>query len=300
MQPLVSIITVTRNLIDAGRKDFFRQCVESVRMQDYPNVEHLIIDGASTDGTVDLLKEMNVNYISEPDKGISDAYNKGIRLAKGKYIAFLNSDDFYTRPDSVSLSVNALEEKRADFSYACFDVVSANREILASIKPNWKSFFCAQPFGHPTMFSSKQMLEELNGFDETFKITGDFDLIMRAVLSGKRSVFINEKIVSFRDGGISGTQKKILKNERIRVMQKNCNLSHKQAVRAVKHGFLPRKKLLFLLSKTVDFPDREGLLKNNFKKFVKFIRRLLFTLHLRKGKRCFRLLGITFYNEVKE
>ena len=99
MQPLVSIITVTRNLIDAGRKDFFRQCVESVRMQDYPNIEHLIIDGASTDGTVDLLKEMNVNYISEPDAGIYTAINKGISLSEGKYVAFLNSDDFYTRSD---------------------------------------------------------------------------------------------------------------------------------------------------------------------------------------------------------
>lgn len=299
MQPLVSIITVTRNLIDAGRKDFFRQCVESVRMQDYPNIEHLIIDGASTDGTVDLLKEMDVNYISEPDTGVFDAYNKGTRLAKGKYVAFLNSDDFYTRSDSVSLSVKALEENNADFSYANFDTVSLSGERTALITPHWKSCFTAQPIGHPTMFSAKRMLEELNGFDESFKIAGDFDLIIRALLSGKRSVYVKECIVAFRLGGVSSPSKR-LKKENVRVVETNCGVSHKQAVCAAQYGFLPKKTLLALLDKTTDFPDQSGLLKRNKKQFFKYLRKQLLTFRLRKkGKRCIRLLGITFYDEGK-
>lgn len=297
--PLVSIITVTRNLIDAGRKDFFRQCVESVRMQDYPSIEHLIIDGASTDGTVELLQELGVHYVSEPDTGIHNALNKGIRRAKGKYIAFLCSDDFYTRSDAVSLSVTELEKSGADFSYACFDIVSVNREILASINPNWKSCFCAQPIGCPTMFSTKQMLEELNGFDESFRITGDFDLITRALLRGYRPVEVKESIVAFRLGGASSPSER-LKAENVRVIETNCGVSHKQSVRAVEYGFLPKKTLLALLNKTTDFPDRYGLLKRNKKQFFKYLRKQLLTLRLRKkGKRCFRLFGITFYNEVK-
>lgn len=297
--PLVSIITVTRNLIDAGRKDFFRQCVESVRMQDYPSIEHLIIDGASTDGTVELLQELGVNYVSEPDTGVFNAYNKGTRLAKGKYIAFLNSDDFYTRSDTVSLSVAALEQNKADFSYADFDAVSLSGEKTALISPHWESCFTAQPIGHPTMFSTKKMLDELNGFDEHFKITGDFDLITRALLSGKRSVYVKESIVAFRLGGLSSPSGR-LKAENIRVIETNCGVSHKQSVRAVEYGFLPKKTLLALLNKTTDFLDQSGLLKKNKKQFFKYLRKQFLTFRIRKkGKRCIRLLGITFYDEGK-
>ena len=296
--PLVSIITVTRNLIDAGRKDFFRQCVESVRMQDYPSIEHLIIDGASTDGTVELLQELGVNYVSEPDTGVYNAFNKGIKKARGKYIAFLNSDDFYTRSDTVSLSVAALEQNKADFSYADFDAVSLSGEKTALISPHWESCFTAQPIGHPTMFSTKKMLDELNGFDESFKIAGDLDLITRALLSEKRSVYVKECIVAFRLGGLSSPSKRL--EENVRVIETNCGVSHKQSVRAVEYGFLPKKTLLALLNKTTDFPDQSGLLKKNKKQFFKYLRKQFLTFRIRKkGKRCIRLLGITFYDEGK-
>lgn len=299
MQPLVSIITVTRNLIDAGRKDFFRQCVESVRMQDYPSIEHLIIDGASTDGTVELLQELGVNYVSEPDNGIYQAFNKGMRLSTGKYTTFLNSDDFYTRSDTISLSVAALEQNKADFSYADFDAVSLSGEKTVLISPHWERCFTAQPIGHQTMFSTKQMLEELNGFDESFRITGDFDLITRALLSEKRSVYVKECIVAFRLGGVSSPSKR-LKEENVRVIETNCGVSHKQSVRAVEYGFLPKKTLLALLNKTTDFPDQSGLLKKNKKQFFKYLRKQFLTFRIRKkGKRCIRLLGITFYDEGK-
>lgn len=299
MLPLVSIITVTKNLIDAGRSDCFRQCVESVHMQDYPNIEHLIIDGASTDGSQKLFQELGLKYISEQDSGVYNAFNKGIRFAQGKYIAFLNSDDFYTRSDAVTLSVNALEKNKADFSYAPYDLVSLNGNVIGTIQPNWKTCFTAQPIGHPTMFCTKQMLEGLNGFDETFKIAGDFDLITRALLQGKTTVCVKETIVSFRNTGISSRQKDILIKENIRVIETNCKVSHAQAVRAQKNGFLPAKTLTFLISKTVDFPDKAAVFKYNLKNFLKFVRRQFITLRLRKGKRCFRFLGITFYNEEK-
>ena len=297
--PLVSIITVTRNLIDAGRKDFFRQCIESVRMQDYPNIEHLIIDGASTDGSVALFEEMGLNYISEADSGIHNASNKGIRRAKGKYVAFLCSDDFYIRKNAVSASVAALEANNSDFSCASFDIVDNNGRKIKEIRPQWNGCFSSQPFGHPTMFSKKDMLENLNGFDESYRITGDFDLIMRALLHGYRSVEVNESIVAFRQGGASSSSEQ-LRKENVRVIETNCGISHKQAIRAAEHKFLPKKALLALLDKTTDFPDRQGRLKRNRKQYCKYLCKQLFTLRLRKkGKRCFRLLGITFYNEVK-
>ena len=120
--PLVTVITVCYNLLKNGRAGHFRQCLKSVSTQDYPAIEHLVIDGASQDGTVEQLEQYArqgwIRYISEPDTGIYDAMNKGIRLARGKYIAFLNSDDFWHRQDAVSASVAALEQKEAAFSYA--------------------------------------------------------------------------------------------------------------------------------------------------------------------------------------
>ena len=94
----ISVITATFNLIKNGREAFFRQMVESVQRQTCRNVEHLIVDGGSSDGTVQMLEELasagKIRYISEPDKGIYDAMNKGAALAAGELITFLNSDDF--------------------------------------------------------------------------------------------------------------------------------------------------------------------------------------------------------------
>ena len=92
--PKVTIVTVVYNLIENGREQYFRQCLESVHKQLYQNIEHIVIDGASNDGTIDLLEEYNkkgwIKYYSEPDTGIYDAMNKGIEKATGKYIVFLN------------------------------------------------------------------------------------------------------------------------------------------------------------------------------------------------------------------
>ena len=118
---IVTVITTTFNLVKNGRVDFFKQCVESVHSQDYQYIEHLVIDGASSDGSLEIIREYEqkgwLTCISEPDKGIYDAMNKGIRLAKGKYIAFLNSDDFWHDSHGVSESVKALEANQASMAY---------------------------------------------------------------------------------------------------------------------------------------------------------------------------------------
>lgn len=98
--PLVTVITATYNLIENKRAKFIIQCLESVHNQHYSNIEHIVIDGASNDGTLSLLREYEsqgwIKLFSEPDAGIYDAMNKGILKASGKYISILNSDDFFT------------------------------------------------------------------------------------------------------------------------------------------------------------------------------------------------------------
>ncbi|MBE6448956.1 MAG: glycosyltransferase [Alphaproteobacteria bacterium] len=295
-KPLVTIVTVTKNLYIAGRDEFFRQCVASVKEQDYPCIEHLIIDGGSTDNSLSLFEELGLQYYSEKDSGVYEAFNKGIKLAKGKYIAFLNSDDFYISNQAVSKSVEALEEKQADFSYAYFNIVDLNGSFIKNIAPNWKECFVKQPIGHPTMFSTKAMLKELKGFDTSYKITGDFDLITRAILAGKRPVGVDATISAFREGGISNIQKDILNTENIRVIATNLKISPRKAEKAFRFAFLPKKILLNLLDRTVDFPDKELLLKNHFRRFVRYIRKQIISIRFRKGKRHVVLLGFTLYN----
>lgn len=129
-QPKVTVVTPTFNLIEGGREKFFQQCIESVHNQTYQNIEHLIIDGASTDGTLELLQKYEkkgwIKCYSEPDEGMCDAMNKGIRKASGEYVAILNSDDFYTK-NAIELSVKALLENNADYSYATTDMISRKR-----------------------------------------------------------------------------------------------------------------------------------------------------------------------------
>ncbi len=294
MQPLVSIITITKNLIDAGRKDFIRQCVDSVRMQDYPNIEHLVIDGASTDGTVDLLKELGVNFISEPDTGIYNATNKGIKKAKGKYIAFLCSDDFYSRKDAVSTAILALEQTDSDFTYAPVIFIDENGTQKIS-HPHWEVALCSTPFCTESMFASKKMLDELNGFDERYVVFADYDLMMRAIQSLYRPIEIKQPFAAFRTNGISGNPK--FQPERLNIIKERFGMSNKQAMRAFTYGVAPFGIVKEFLKRNTTFPYPQELKTKNRKCFLKYLRKQLITLHLRKGKRLFRLFGIVLYDE---
>lgn len=179
--PKVTVVTVTHNLINAGRKELFRQCVESVRHQTYDHIEHIVIDGASTDGTLDLIKEYAdkgwLTYYSEKDTGIYEAMNKGIDKSSGDYINFLNSDDFFNHPDGIKLSVQHLLETKADFSFAKCTFINSQGEYLGLYLPVIESFLFRMPFCHQTMLIKKETLLQLDKFDENFKSAADFDFV---------------------------------------------------------------------------------------------------------------------------
>lgn len=208
-QPLVTIVTITFNLKKEGREKYFRQCVESVHNQTYENIEHIIVDGASKDGTLGLLKEYTdkgwIRYISEPDKGMYDAMNKGIRMAKGKYIAFLNSDDFYNNKRAVELSINALEATKSDYSFADTKGIDCKDDKLIHV---WHGNINLIPFGthycHQSMFIKTSVVKELKGFDTSYKVSADSDLMIKLVALKKKYIYIPEIIASYRSGGMSG------------------------------------------------------------------------------------------------
>ena len=218
--PKITVVTATFNLIKDGREDFFRQCVESVHNQTYKNIEHLIIDGASTDGTIDLIKEYAdkgwIKYISEPDKGMCDAMNKGIKMASGEYVAILNSDDFYTK-DMIELSIKALQKNNADFSYSDTDML--DRKTLKVLRTwyapdsNMAYFYFMMPFNHESMLCKKTVYEKLRYYNwKDYSTIADYDFVIKLILNDYKGAYIDKSLLQFRMDGTTnytnGTEKK--------------------------------------------------------------------------------------------
>lgn len=204
--PRVSVVTVVFNLVRAERVEYFRQCVDSVARQTHPDIEHLIIDGASTDGTLDILEEYKgkpgIRIISEPDSGIYDAMNKGLAAATGKYIAFLNSDDFWHDPRGLEHSVAYLETTQADFSYAPCRYLNPDGSLDNNYMPELGCACSSMPFCHQTMVTRVDSIRQAGGFaDKEFRIAADYDLILNLLTHGAKPVFVPVNFTTFRLGG---------------------------------------------------------------------------------------------------
>lgn len=207
MYPLVSIITVVYN----GEKTICKT-VESVLHQTYPRLEYLIIDGKSSDRTVEAVRRYEKRFAekgirftitSEPDRGIYDAMNKGIRRACGTLIGMINSDDWY-EPDAVETAVRTYRKERFDMFYA--DIRIVRRDGSSLIKhARLDRFATSRHWNHPTMFVTKQAYEELG----TYKNTGihdDFDLFLRFRRAGKVIAVRHKVLAGFRSGGVSSVK----------------------------------------------------------------------------------------------
>lgn len=220
----ISIVTITFNLLKAGRRETFRQNVDSVLNQTYQNIEHIIVDGASTDGTVDLIRSCEhdrMRWVSEPDHGIYEAMNKGLHLATGDYVLYLNSDDFLCRPDGMASCARLLEETDADFLYAPNRALRAGTERVYKInEPCVGSYLVRMPFSHQALLVKRDKMLELGGFDENFKSAGDYDFVIRLINSGARGVYNPNEFSTFRDGGFSQTDGEL--------SQKECGISYRK------------------------------------------------------------------------
>ena len=186
-------------------------CLNSVASQSHNNIEHVVIDGASTDGTLSLLnskKDQLSILVSESDDGIYDAMNKGIKIAKGDIIGFLNSDDFYANNEVISKVVSEFKkEPSLDACYA--DLIYVNQSNTSKIVRNFKSSEFRQGLfskgwcpPHPTFFVRRSVYERYGNFDLNYRIASDVDLMMRFLEIHKiKSRHIPEVWVKMRMGG---------------------------------------------------------------------------------------------------
>ncbi|MCX7119996.1 MAG: glycosyltransferase family 2 protein, partial [Legionellales bacterium] len=180
----ISIITVCFN-----SESTIVDTLRSVSSQSFQEIEHIIIDGGSHDGTIDLVKRHGhrvQKLVTGPDKGIYDAMNTGLVLAIGDYVAYLNSDDFYCDNTVIQQVVAAIQETGSDVIFG--DLSYVQRENPKQRVRYWKSrafkqgsFAKGFPPPHPTFFMKRELLVELGGFDLSYSLASDFDLMFRAL-----------------------------------------------------------------------------------------------------------------------
>ena len=228
----ISIITATYN---SGKT--VGDTLKSVLAQTYHDYELLVVDGASKDNTLEVVKKMEplfegrMRYISEPDKGIYDAMNKGIRMATGDVIGILNSDDFYTSDDALACIARTLEKEKVDAVYG--DIHYVDDEDLKkcvryySSKPfrRWMMRLGFMP-AHPSFYCRKEVYEKYGAFDaENYRVAADFENLLRLIFVNKiKTHYINKDFVTMRTGGASSSglesHKRIMRDH-LKALKKN-------------------------------------------------------------------------------
>jgi len=202
MQPKITIITVTLN-----SEQYLENTITSVINQTYPFIEYIIVDGQSTDRTLDIIKKYEhfiTRWISEPDSGITEAMNKGIAMASGDFILFLHSDDYLLEENSIEKAINFMNNSNEDIF--AFSVVFSQENCTQKIIPRgWNWLINLKiPFCHQGVFCKARLFNELGLFDTHFAIDADYDFFLRAYRKQYRTKIVKDlSITVMRDTGIS-------------------------------------------------------------------------------------------------
>lgn len=215
----ISIITVTLN-----SEKYLQDCITSVKNQDYKNIEHIIVDGKSTDGTVAIIqknKDHIFNWISETDRGMYDAINKGISLATGEIIGILNSDDILASDDVIEKIAYCFTNSGIDSLYG--DLVFVNPENVSVITRSWKGisydrsrFNYGWMPAHPTFYMRRSVTNKYGLYENHYYSAADYEFMARYLFKHKiSSLYLPMMIVKMRSGGVSnGNLKRRLRANR--------------------------------------------------------------------------------------
>lgn len=238
--------------------------IESVLSQTYANVEHIIVDGASTDDTVEIVKSYESRYggrlrwVSEADGGLYDAMNKGIEMATGDVVGILNSDDFFTSEDVLAVIAENMGDVDAvygDVHYVSPDNLSREVRYYSSRRfRRWHMRFGFMP-AHPSFYCRRSVYERMENYDLDFRVAADFDLLLRYIfIGGISSRYIKRDFVTMRTGGASTSgmesHRRIL-SEHLRSYRKNgipSGLLHESVRYAIKTFEIVSQRISRLLS----------------------------------------------------
>ena len=180
------------------------RCIESVLSQDYPQVEFIVMDGGSTDGSIDILRnyEGRIFWKSEPDKGIYDAWNKSLALATGEWIAFLGADDFYL-PGAISAYMSLVAKLEVDYisSQVRWIQASGKQKIIGEAW-TWPRFQSLMTTAHVGSMHHSSLFRKYGGYDLSFRIVGDYEFLLRPQ-GALRAAFLPQVTVEMQAGGAS-------------------------------------------------------------------------------------------------
>ena len=204
--PKVSLVTVTLN-----SRATLARTIQSVQRQTFRDLEHVVVDGASSDGTRDLLAEAlrpEDYWISEPDRGISDALNKGVALARGTYVQIIHADDWLS-PDQVERAVDTLERSGCDFVYGDLVLYECDRPVFGYAgDPHYQRVIARRmpALNHPTVLARMDCFRQIGLFDLRYRCAMDYDWFMRLHLAGGRGVYDARIRGHMNHDGISNRQ----------------------------------------------------------------------------------------------
>jgi glycosyltransferase involved in cell wall biosynthesis len=205
-QPFCTIITVCYNAVDD-----LPATIASVLAQSSPDYEYLVIDGGSSDGTLQLLEreDARLRFISEPDRGIYDACNKGLALARGRYVNILMAGDTHA-PDFLGVHRGLLRDGAA-FSYGGVIAVRPDGREIANIPRDIQRAedVIGMPFAHPSLVVRTDLARELGGFDQRYRYAADLDFICRLLAGGYRGINARQALSRYSMGGVGNSYRSL-------------------------------------------------------------------------------------------
>jgi len=188
--------------------------MESVHKQSFPEIEHIVVDNGSTDGTLKILEEYKqkgwITLVSEEKRGIYPAMNKGVKLAKGNYINIMNTDDYFTDFNFLETAIKKIKETGADFVHADRVIKSKIGKPDSIKRGNERHAFFRMPFRHQTMVVKKEIFDEIGLFDENYQICSDYKWVIQILLANKKGYYLPETVVCSLDGGASSNRAKCI------------------------------------------------------------------------------------------
>ncbi|MBU2892236.1 glycosyltransferase [Colwellia sp. D2M02] len=202
MNTKLTVITPVLNGINT-----IADCIASVKAQNYKYIEHIIIDGNSTDGTVAFVLSQGLRCVSENDTGVYDAFNKGILMADGDVIHILNADDCYAHEQVVSNVMATITQEESDLCHGYIHQVNSQGNVVKRVGKQLTKNELLQKMriAHPSVFVRKSVYDNYGRFSQGFKVAGDHEFLLR-VWSKVRISFIPEVLVNMRLGGLSNSQ----------------------------------------------------------------------------------------------